>query len=92
MNDALQARGDKCIIKPLTDPAKRSCHGAVAQLSSLLSYCERAMVLGFGTAKHWEVGCKCEKDTDFVTRQFVQQGIPVWDGKFHWRALAGFRA
>ncbi|MCP4239324.1 MAG: hypothetical protein GY772_02070, partial [bacterium] len=65
---------------------------AVEDLSSLLTCCRRALVIGFGTAQHWHLPPTFNDHAHYVTGLLAQQGIPVWDGTSHYSSTARFRA
>ncbi len=57
---------------------------SVAELSALLRCCNRALVVGFGTARHWHLPKAFDSHAEFVTDLFCSQGGPRvgWPGTF----------
>ncbi len=78
------------LIRPLPDRL-RYYQRAVQELSTLLHSCQRALVVGFGTAQHWHLPPTFNNHADHVADLFREYCIPVWDGMAHYQSIAHFR-
>ncbi|MCP4242733.1 MAG: hypothetical protein GY772_19425 [bacterium] len=84
-------RDGRWAVEPLDNGMQRYYRDAVDHLGALLRCCDRALVMGFGDFRHWQLPPAFDKHTEFVTELFRRAGLPVWDSMEHLRSIASYR-